>query len=145
MSRYRYRYISFLKLTIFARGTVPSDAGILATDPGGGCWVPEAHVISSRSRWTLDPPVNLVGVALQRLHDGERGPVQLGERQPRRVTLLAPVPHTIALGYNGRKPSHISWEKHSYIEFLYLNMSSSVISDSSPLVLYLPWRQFLSQ
>ena len=49
-------------------------------------------------------PVYLVCVTLQGLHDRERAPVQLGQGQPRPVTLLAPVPHTLPLGDDRGKP-----------------------------------------
>ena len=52
----------------------------------------------------MSPPVDLVDIALQGLHDRERAPIQFGQGKLRPVALLPLVPYALPLGYDGRKP-----------------------------------------
>ena len=86
----------------------------------------------------IAPPVDLVGVALQGLHDRERAPIQLGQGELCSVALLPLVPHALPLCYHGGKSKFVEMKNYFSWALIYLNMSSSVISDSSPLELYSP-------
>ena len=52
----------------------------------------------------MSPPVDLVDIALQGLHDGEGAPVQFGQGELRSVALLPLIPHALPLCYHGGKP-----------------------------------------
>ena len=55
-------------------------------------------------------PVDLVDIALQGLHDGERAPVQLGQGELGSVALLSLIPHALPLCYHGGKPKFVELE-----------------------------------
>ena len=52
----------------------------------------------------VSPPVDLVDIALQGLHDREGAPVQLGQGELGSVALLPLIPHALPLCYHGGKP-----------------------------------------